>query len=159
MAGFYEPSAMAMDNVGKLKEVLAFASEAVSRSIADPFSPDATSGLSWVLMECEDCARGLYNAGIETKEQILSDEKGETIRGRLIQLRSGADMKAFAENLDMTVAAYAAYETGACAPGKVLFDKLHTVGININWLVLGEGERYQKTTVPEDEKSNNKSGK
>ncbi|HTP64937.1 MAG TPA: helix-turn-helix transcriptional regulator [Geobacteraceae bacterium] len=72
----------------------------------------------------------------------------QTIGARLKTVRKEMTQKEFARELDISAAALQKYELNESVPGGLALAKLVEKGINVNWILKGEGLMYIQ--VPEE---------
>ena len=66
----------------------------------------------------------------------------QTIGARLKTVRKEMTQKEFARELDISAAALQKYELNESVPGGLALAKLVEKGINVNWILKGEGLMY-----------------
>ena len=74
-------------------------------------------------------------------------------RLRQIRLSLGGSQKAFSERFGIAQQTYANYETGKTSIPDEIKQKLAQMGIDIHWLVTGEGEMIHKVSASQQIKS------
>lgn len=67
-----------------------------------------------------------------------------------ISERSGFKLKAFATEIDFSYSNLQKYTTGKSQPSAPLYIALYNYGINLHWLVSGEGEMFRTAKGAED---------
>ncbi len=75
-------------------------------------------------------------------------------RLREVRLSIGGSQKAFGERFGIAQQTYANYETGKVAVPDAFKQQLATMGINLHWLITGEGPMYLSDDYPNSFTSN-----
>jgi len=72
----------------------------------------------------------------------------QTIGGRLKVVRGSKTQKEFAQELDISAPSLQKYELNESVPGGLALAKLVGKGINVNWILTGNGSMY--IVLPDD---------
>jgi transcriptional regulator with XRE-family HTH domain len=74
-----------------------------------------------------------------------------TIGDRIKIIRGKLSQKEFAQKIDPKKKSVTEWESGVAMPGAASLESIHRVfGVNINWLLTGEGDRYIKLEESEN---------